>query len=111
MNVLLAEADVPYEKLKEMEDINPTFEGTDVVLVIGANDVVNPEAKADSSTPLSGMPILEVDRANTVVVMKRSLSPGYAGVPNPLFASDNTLMFFGDAKKSCQDLVSSLEES
>ena len=112
MNVLLAEADVSYEKLKEMDEINPTFRQTDVVLVVGANDVVNPLArKSDPSIPIAGMPILDVDQARTVVVIKRSLSPGFAGIPNPLFAAENTLMLYGDAKKVITDLVAALKES
>jgi NAD(P) transhydrogenase subunit beta len=111
MNVLLAEADVSYEKLKEMDEVNPTFRQTDVVIVVGANDVVNPMArKADPSIPIAGMPILDVDEARTVVVVKRSLSPGFAGIPNPLFAMDNTLMLFGDAKKVATDLVAAVKE-
>ena len=110
MNVLLADANVPYEKLKDMDEINSTFEQTDVVLVIGANDVVNPLARTDSSSPIAGMPILEVDKAKTVVVMKRSLSPGFAGIPNPLFAADNTLMLFADGKKGVLDLIAALKE-
>lgn len=110
MNVLLAEADIPYEKLKEMDEINPTFEQTDVAIVIGANDVVNPVARTDSPSPISGMPILDVDKARTVIVIKRSLSPGFAGIPNPLFAADNTLMLFGDGKKMVLDLISALKE-
>ena len=110
MNVLLAEAEVPYEQLREMERINPTFAQTDVVLVIGANDVVNPVARTDPSSPIAGMPILDVDKARTVVVIKRSLSPGFAGIPNPLFAADNALMYFGDGKKAVLDLISALEE-
>ena len=111
MNVLLAEANIPYEQLQEMESINPSFQQTDVVLVIGANDVVNPLARdADSSIPIAGMPILDVDQARTVIVVKRSLSPGFAGIPNPLFAADNTLMLFGDAKQMAQDLVTALKE-
>ena len=110
MNVLLAEANIPYEKLMEMDEINPAFRQTDVVLVIGANDVVNPRARdADHSTPIAGMPILNVDEARTVVVVKRGLSPGFAGIPNPLFAADNTLMLFGDAKKVGLDLVEALK--
>jgi NAD(P) transhydrogenase subunit beta len=105
MNVLLAEADVSYDKLKEMDEINPTFEQTDVVLVIGANDVVNPVARTDPSSPIAGMPILDVDKARTVVVVKRSLSPGFAGIPNPLFALDKTLMYFSDGKKAVVDLI------
>jgi H+-translocating NAD(P) transhydrogenase subunit beta len=110
MNVLLAEADIPYEKLKEMDEINPTLERFDVALVIGANDVVNPVAQTDPSSPIAGMPIIEVYKARTVVVIKRSLSPGFAGIPNPLFAADNTLMFFGDGQKALLDLVASLKE-
>ncbi len=110
MNVLLAEAEVPYEKLKEMVHINPTFDQTDVALVIGANDVVNPLAREDNSGPISGMPILDVDKARTVVVIKRSLSPGFAGIANPLFAADNTLMYFASAKEAILDLVTALKE-
>ncbi len=110
MNVLLAEANVPYEKLKEMDEINPTFRQTDVVLVIGANDVVNPLARSsDPSIPIAGMPILNVDQARSVVVIKRSLSPGFAGIANPLFAADNTLMLFGDAKKMAISLVAAMK--
>lgn len=108
MNVLLAEADVPYEKLREMDDINPTFPETDVVIVIGANDVVNPAARNDPKSPIAGMPILDVDKARTVVVVKRSLSPGFAGIPNPLFAADNTLMYFADGKKAVLDLIAAI---
>ncbi|MDA2937622.1 NAD(P)(+) transhydrogenase (Re/Si-specific) subunit beta [Acidobacteria bacterium AH-259-A15] len=112
MNVLLAEANVPYEKLKEMDEINSTFRQTDVVLVIGANDVVNPLARdSDPSIPLAGMPILNVDEARSVVVVKRSLSPGFAGIANPLFAADNSLMLFGDAKQMTMALVSALKET
>ena len=110
MNVLLAEANVPYDNLKEMDEINPTFRETDVVLVIGANDVVNPMARdSDPSIPIAGMPILDVDQARVVVVIKRSLSPGFAGIPNPLFAADNTLMLFGDAKQMVTELTSALK--
>jgi NAD(P) transhydrogenase subunit beta len=108
MNVLLAEADIPYEKLREMDDINPTFPETDVAIVIGANDVVNPAARTDPKSPIAGMPILDVDKAKTVVVVKRSLSPGFAGIPNPLFAADNTLMYFADGKKAILDLTNAL---
>jgi NAD(P) transhydrogenase subunit beta len=112
MNVLLAEANVPYEKLKEMDEINPTFRQTDVVLVIGANDVVNPLAReADPSIPIAGMPILEVDQASSVVIVKRSLAPGFAGIANPLFAADNALMLFGDAKDVVMRLVAALKEA
>ena len=109
MNVLLAEADIPYEKLREMDDINPTFADTDVAIVIGANDVVNPAARTDPKSPIAGMPILDVDKARTVVVVKRSLSPGFAGIPNPLFAADNTLMYFADGKKAILDLTNALQ--
>lgn len=112
MNVLLAEANIPYDKLKEMDEVNPDFRETDVVLIIGANDVVNPMARSDdASIPIAGMPILDVDAARVVVVIKRSLSPGYAGIANPLFAADNTLMLFGDAKKMAMDLVASLKHA
>ena len=110
MNVLLAEAEVPYEQLKEPDEVNPTMAQTDVALVIGANDVVNPEARTNPKSPIAGMPIIDVDKARTVVVVKRSLSPGFAGIPNPLFAMDNTLMYFGDGKKAMLDLVSALKE-
>ena len=110
MNVLLAEADIPYEKLREMDDINPTFPETDVAIVIGANDVVNPAARTDPKSPIAGMPILDVDKAKTVVVVKRSLSPGFAGIPNPLFAADNTLMYFADGKKAILDLTAALSK-
>ena len=109
MNVLLAEADIPYDKLREMDDINPTFQQTDVVVVIGANDVVNPLARTDPTSPIAGMPILDVDKARTVVVIKRSLSPGFAGIPNPLFAADNTLMYFSDGKKAIMDLITAMK--
>jgi len=111
MNVLLAEADVAYDKLREMDDVNPTFAETDVVIVIGANDVVNPVANTDPASPIAGMPILEVDKARTVVVIKRSLSPGFAGIPNPLFAAENTLMLFSDGKKAALDLISAIKEA
>ena len=110
MNVLLAEAEVDYDKLKEMDVINPTFPQVDVVLVIGANDVVNPLARTDPNSPIAGMPILDVDKARTVVVIKRSLSPGFAGIANPLFAADNCLMFFGDGKQAILDLVAAIKE-
>jgi NAD(P) transhydrogenase subunit beta len=111
MNVLLAEADVPYEQVKEMDEVNPTFPQTDVAIVIGANDVVNPLARTDPTSPIAGMPILDVDRARTVVVVKRSLSPGFAGIPNPLFAADNTLMYFADGKRAVLDLVDALKQA
>lgn len=105
MNVLLAEANVSYDKLKEMDDVNPTMESVDIVIVIGANDVVNPAARTDESSPIYGMPIINVDKAKTVIVMKRSLNPGFAGIDNPLFFNDNTRMLYGDAKKMTQGLV------
>ena len=110
MNVLLAEADVPYDKLKEMDEINPSFGQTDLVFVLGANDTVNPLARTDPTCAIAGMPILDVDKARTVVVVKRSLSPGFAGIPNPLFAADNTLMLFGDAKKVLLELIAAVKE-
>ena len=110
MNVLLAEAEIPYEQLLEMDKINPTFNRTDVVIVIGANDVVNPEARENPDSPIAGMPILDVDKARTVVVVKRSLSPGFAGIPNPLFAGDNTLMLFGDGRAAVEDMTKALAE-
>ncbi len=110
MNVLLAEAEVPYEQLKEMEVVNPSFPQVDVAIIIGANDVVNPDARENPGSPIAGMPILDVDRARTVVVIKRSLSPGFAGIPNPLFALDNTLMLFGDGKIAVEDISSALTE-
>ncbi len=110
MNVLLAEADVPYEELIEMDDINPTMSQVDVAIVLGANDVVNPVARTDPSSPIAGMPIIDVDKARTVVVIKRSLSPGFAGIPNPLFAMDNTLMFFNDGKKAILELAAAVKE-
>ncbi|MBN1341041.1 MAG: NAD(P)(+) transhydrogenase (Re/Si-specific) subunit beta [Phycisphaerae bacterium] len=110
MNVLLAEVDIPYDKLKEMDVANPMFEQTDVTIVLGANDVVNPDARKNPNSPIAGMPILDVDKSKTVIVIKRSLSPGFAGIPNPLFAADNTLMFFGDGKKAVQDLLTAVKE-
>ena len=111
MNVLLAEADVPYEQLVEMSEINPDFKNTDVVIIVGANDVVNPASLDDKSSPIYGMPILEVHHARVVVVIKRSLSPGYAGIKNGLFDMDNTLMLFGDAKKAITGIVNELKEN
>ena len=109
MNVLLAEADISYDKLKEMDEINPSFQQTDVAIVIGANDVVNPLARTDPTSAIAGMPILDVDKARSVVVIKRSLSPGFAGIPNPLFAADNTLMYFADGKKAIMDLITAVK--
>ncbi len=111
MNVLLAEADIPYEQLYEMDNINPEFRNTDVVVVVGANDVVNPAASKDPASPIYGMPILEVHHGATVIVIKRSLSPGFAGIKNELFEYDNTMMLFSDAKKALQGLVVELKEA
>jgi NAD(P) transhydrogenase subunit beta len=110
MNVLLAEADVPYDRLYDMDEINPTFGETDIALVLGANDVVNPAARDDKGSPIYGMPILDVDKAQTVIVIKRSLSPGFAGIPNQLFANDNSLMLFGDAKQAVRELATAVKE-
>jgi NAD(P) transhydrogenase subunit beta len=109
MNVLLAEADVPYEQLIEMERINPEFKTTDAVLVVGANDVVNPAAEKDPKSPIAGMPVLQVWEAQTVMMIKRSLSPGFAGIKNELFEYDNNMMVFGDAKKVLQEIVSEVK--
>jgi NAD(P) transhydrogenase subunit beta len=111
MNVLLAEADVPYEQLKEMDEINPTMSNVDVAIVIGANDVVNPVARTDPKSPIAGMPIIDVDKAKTVIVLKRSLSPGFAGIPNPLFAAPNTLMLFADGQKGVLELNAAIREA
>jgi NAD(P) transhydrogenase subunit beta len=111
MNVLLAEADVPYDKLKEMDEINDEFKNADVALVIGANDVVNPAARTEKSSPIYGMPILNVDEAKQVIVMKRSMNPGFAGIENDLFYKDNTAMLFGDAKQSLSKLVHEIKQA
>lgn len=108
MNVLLAEAEIDYEHLLEMDRVNPMFAQTDVTIVIGANDVVNPSARTDPGSPIAGMPILDVDESRTVIVIKRSLSPGFAGIANPLFAADNTFMLFGDGKQAVLDIVAAL---
>ena len=105
MNVLLAEADIDYERLKEMDEVNSTMDQVDVAIVLGANDVVNPLARTDPNSPIAGMPIIDVDKARTVIVIKRSLSPGFAGIANPLFAADNTLMLFGDGKQAVAEIT------
>jgi NAD(P) transhydrogenase subunit beta len=109
MNVLLAEANVPYPQLKEMDDANPEFSRTDVAVVVGANDVVNPDARSNQGSPIYGMPILNVDDAQTVVVLKRSMNPGFAGIENPLFYNPKTVMLFGDAKDSINKLVADVK--
>ncbi|MDQ6919926.1 MAG: NAD(P)(+) transhydrogenase (Re/Si-specific) subunit beta, partial [Candidatus Dormibacteraeota bacterium] len=111
MNVLLAEANVPYERLKEMDEINDEFPTADVALVIGANDVTNPAARTDKSSPIYGMPILNVDQAANVVVLKRSMAAGFAGIANPLYADEKTAMLFGDAKQSVQALVTGVKNA
>jgi len=110
MNVLLAEADVPYDKLREMDDINPAFPTTDVSLVIGANDVTNPAAREQQDSPIYGMPILDVDKSDQVIVLKRSMNTGFAGIDNPLFYNENTALLFGDAKESIQQVVAQVRE-
>src|SRR3982075_4122515 len=109
MNVLLAEANVPYEQLKEMDEINDQFKATDVVLVVGANDVVNPAARSSPGSPIYGMPILNVDDAKNIVFLKRSMRPGFAGIDNELMFDPKTMMFFGDAKESLTKLVSAVK--
>jgi NAD(P) transhydrogenase subunit beta len=109
MNVLLAEADVPYEQLKEMEEINPEMPRTGVAVVVGANDVTNPAAKNDPDSPIAGMPIIEVSEAQQVIVIKRSLSPGFAGIDNDLFYEDNTSMLFADAKQAAADIAAEIQ--
>jgi NAD(P) transhydrogenase subunit beta len=109
MNVLLAEASVPYEQLREMDEINPDFPATDVVLVVGANDVVNPAARTDTTAPIYGMPILDVDAARQVVFLKRSMRPGFAGIENELLFDPKTTLLFGDAKDSLTKVVSALK--
>jgi NAD(P) transhydrogenase subunit beta len=110
MNVLLAEADVPYDELKEMDDINPEFARTDVALVIGANDVTNPAAKNTPTSPIYGMPILEVSQAKSVIVIKRSMNPGFAGIENELYYEPQTQMLFGDAKAAVGDITGELAQ-
>ena len=110
MNVLLAEANIPYEQLKDLDEINPEFEDCDVAIVLGANDVVNPAARSDKSSPIYGMPILNVDKAKTVIINKRTMNTGFAGVQNELFGYDNSIMVFGDAKDMLIQLLSDLKE-
>jgi NAD(P) transhydrogenase subunit beta len=110
MNVLLAEADVPYEQLKEMDEINSEFSRTDVSLVIGANDVTNPAARTQSDSPIYGMPILNVDESGSVIVLKRSMASGFAGIDNPLFYDPKTSMLFGDAKESITAVLGAVQE-
>ena len=110
MNVLLAEADISYDRLKEMDEVNANMGQVDVAIVLGANDVVNPLARTDPNSPIAGMPIIDVDKARTVIVVKRSLSPGFAGIANPLFAADNALMLFGDGKKAIAEVTKAFNE-
>ncbi len=110
MNVLLAEADIPYDLLKEMDETNSEIEQTDICLVIGANDTVNPDARTNPKSPIAGMPIINADKARTCIIIKRSLSPGFAGIPNPLFSADNALMLFADGKQAINDIIAAVKE-
>ena len=110
MNVLLAEADIAYDRLKELDEINSEMDQIDVAIVLGANDVVNPVARTDPNSPIAGMPIIDVEKARSVVVIKRSLSPGMAGIPNPLFAASKTLMLFGDGKQVVLKIIKALQK-
>ena len=110
MNVLLAEANIPYEQLKDLDEINSEFEDCDVALVLGANDVVNPAARHDKSSPIFGMPILDVDKSRTVIINKRTMNAGFAGIQNELFGFDNSIMVFGDAKNMLQQLLKDLKD-
>ena len=105
------QAQAEKDKLKEMDEINSTIETVDLCVIVGANDVVNPVARTDPQSPIAGMPIIDVDKARTVIVIKRSLSPGFAGIPNPLFANENTMMFFSDAKQAFNELNTAVKES
>jgi NAD(P) transhydrogenase subunit beta len=111
MNVLLAEAEIPYEALVEMDEINPELPQADVCVVVGANDVVNPAARTDAGSPIYGMPIIDADKARVVLAIKRSMNPGFAGIENALYHADNTLMVFGDAKAVLGDVAAALRES
>lgn len=110
MNVLLAEANVPYDQLLDLDEVNPEFEDCDAAIVLGANDVVNPAARHDKSSPIYGMPILNVDKARTVLINKRTMNPGFAGIANELFGYDNSIMVFGDAKQTMQQLLKDLKD-
>ena len=110
MNVLLAEANIPYEQLKDLDEVNPEFEDCDVTLVLGANDVVNPAARHNTSSPIYGMPILDVDKSRTVIINKRTMNTGFAGIQNELFGFDNSIMVFGDAKDMLQQLLKDLKD-